>query len=77
MATINFSVPEEIRDEFNHCFAGANKSALLTRFIREAIQHHHYQQRLQNYCEATSEWQLHAPVLERVFTGKSGSNEKI
>lgn len=37
MATINFSVPEDVKQAFNAAFAGANKSAVLTQMMREAI----------------------------------------
>ena len=37
MATMNFSVPEDVKDEFNRLFKGKNKSAILTELIRQAI----------------------------------------
>lgn len=37
MATINFSVPEDVKQAFNAAFAGTNKSAVLTQMMREAI----------------------------------------
>lgn len=37
MATINFSVPDEVKHEFNSLFANENKSALLTRLMKNAI----------------------------------------
>lgn len=37
MATINFSVPEDVKQAFNTAFEGANKSAVLTQMMREAI----------------------------------------
>ena len=37
MGTINFSVPDDIRDEFNRCFAAQNKSAVLVQYIERAI----------------------------------------
>ena len=37
MATINFSVPEEVKQAFNNAFQGQNKSAVLTQMMREAI----------------------------------------
>ena len=40
MATVNFSVPDEVKHEFNRLFAGENKSALLTRLMKEAIEEH-------------------------------------
>jgi metal-responsive CopG/Arc/MetJ family transcriptional regulator len=38
MATINFSVPDDVKDEFNKIFKGENKSALLTRLMRDAVE---------------------------------------
>lgn len=45
MATVNFSVPNDVRDEFNRCFAGENKSAILTQLMRDAIEKYKRQQR--------------------------------
>jgi hypothetical protein len=38
MATMNFSVPEDVKQAFNAEFDGQNKSAVLTRLLREAVQ---------------------------------------
>ena len=40
MATINFSVPEDVKEAFNKVFKGENKSAVLTRMMRDAIDEH-------------------------------------
>lgn len=45
MVTVNFSVPTDVRDEFNQCFAGENKSAILTQLMREAIEKYKHRQR--------------------------------
>ncbi len=37
MATVNFSVPEDVKQAFNTAFEGQNKSAVLTQLMREAI----------------------------------------
>jgi hypothetical protein len=37
MSTVNFSVPEDVRQEFNQLFANENKSAILTRLMQQAI----------------------------------------
>ena len=37
MATVNFSVPEDVKQAFNAAFQGQNKSAVLTQLMREAI----------------------------------------
>lgn len=38
MATMNFSVPDDVKAAFERAFAGANKSAVLTRLMRDAIE---------------------------------------
>ena len=37
MATINFSVPADVKQAFNDAFQGQNKSAVLTQMMRAAI----------------------------------------
>lgn len=37
MATVNFSVPEDVKRAFNKAFAGENKSGVLTQLMRQAI----------------------------------------
>lgn len=37
MATMNFSVPEDVKQAFNKTFEGQNKSAVLTQMLRSAI----------------------------------------
>ncbi len=38
MSTINFSVPEDVKQAFNITFEGQNKSAVITELMREAIE---------------------------------------
>jgi hypothetical protein len=45
MATVNFSVPEDVKDVFNEMFAGENKSAILANLMREAIEERRRTQR--------------------------------
>lgn len=45
MATVNFSVPDGVKDEFNRYFAGENKSAVLTKLMQHAIQERKSQER--------------------------------
>jgi hypothetical protein len=44
MSTVNFSVPEEIKEAFNAAFAGQNKSAVIADLMREAVQRAHARQ---------------------------------
>lgn len=38
MATVNFSVPDEVRDAFNQAFEGQNKSAVIAEMMRRAVE---------------------------------------
>lgn len=37
MATMNFSIPDEVKESFNQTFANENKSAIVTRLMQEAV----------------------------------------
>jgi len=37
MATVNFSVPEEVKESFNRTFQGRNKSAIMADLMRRAV----------------------------------------
>lgn len=37
MATVNFSVPEDVKAAFDKVFSGQNKSAVLTELMRRAV----------------------------------------
>ncbi|HBP87479.1 MAG TPA: hypothetical protein PKK23_06265 [Nitrospirales bacterium] len=38
MGTMNFSVPEDVKNQFYKIFAGKNKSAVLTQLMQQAIE---------------------------------------
>jgi len=38
MATMNFSVPEDVKKQFDKVFAGKNKSAVLMQLVQQAIE---------------------------------------
>jgi hypothetical protein len=37
MATVNFSVPDEVKEAFNQAFEGQNKSAIVADLMRRAV----------------------------------------
>jgi metal-responsive CopG/Arc/MetJ family transcriptional regulator len=49
MATINFSVPEDVKREFQETFAGENRSAVIADLMRRAVAE---RRRLQQRAEA-------------------------
>lgn len=38
MATMNFSIPDDVKKRFNQIFGAANKSAIVTQLLEEAIE---------------------------------------
>ena len=38
MATVNFSVPDDVKEAFNETFKGRNKSAVIAELMREAVE---------------------------------------
>lgn len=38
MATVNFSIPEHVKEAFNAAFAWQNKSAIVAELMREAVE---------------------------------------
>lgn len=61
MATINFSVPEEVKQAFNDAFQGQNKSAVLTQMMREAIARAEEQRRREAAARRILSRQARAP----------------
>lgn len=51
MATVSFSVPDEVKDAFQEAFANENKSAVITRLMRQAVEDKRREQR----CSAAIE----------------------
>ena len=52
MATINISVPEDVKREFNALFAKENKSAIITGLMRRAIEERKLRERRAAAVEA-------------------------
>ncbi len=44
MSTVNFSVPEDVKQAFNATFEGQNKSAVIASLMREAVERAQRQQ---------------------------------
>jgi hypothetical protein len=45
MATVNFSVPDEVKAEFDNVFGDQNKSAVIAALMRRAVKEHKQQLR--------------------------------
>ncbi|MEZ5537404.1 MAG: hypothetical protein R3F02_17510 [Thiolinea sp.] len=65
MATVNFSVPDEVKQEFNRIFANENKSAMLTRLMQRAIEEHKSQQRRAAAMDSLLKLRADFPAMDR------------
>lgn len=68
VATVNFSVPDEIKEAFNKAFEGENKSAIIARLMREAVEEKERQKRRQAIIEQ---------ILQLRADGPAATDEEI
>jgi hypothetical protein len=61
MATVNFSVPEAIKQSFNETFKDQNKSAIIAELMREAVERAQHRQRRMDAIDRILERREHAP----------------
>jgi hypothetical protein len=63
MATVNFSVPEDVKNAFNEAFKGQNKSAIIAELMREAVERAARKQRSADAIGRILERRRHAPAV--------------
>jgi hypothetical protein len=51
MATMNFSIPDEVKEAFNKAFEGENKSAVVAGLMRKAIEERERSRRAGDFLE--------------------------
>ena len=68
MATVNFSVPDEVKDKFNRAFARENKSNIIARLMIQAVEERKLQRTRARAIDA---------ILRRRRTQKPVSNSQI
>lgn len=52
MANVNYSIPEEVKNEFNKTFAGKNKSQIIADLMLQAIEEQKRQQQRTKVVES-------------------------
>ena len=63
MATVNFSVPDDIKAAFNAAFQGQNKSAIIAELMQEAVERAELKQRRHEAITRILERRPRAPIL--------------
>jgi citrate lyase gamma subunit len=62
MSTVNFSVPEEVKQAFNETFKGCNKSAIIADMMMEAVERAERRKRSKAALDRIMERRAHAPT---------------
>lgn len=62
MATVNFSIPDEVKKAFNDTFRGQNKSAVIAELMREAVERAHRRQASHDAIGRILQRHSHGPV---------------
>ena len=63
MATVNFSVPDDVKQAFNETFKHQNKSAIIAELMREAVERARQRQRQNELIDRILERRQHAPSI--------------
>jgi metal-responsive CopG/Arc/MetJ family transcriptional regulator len=63
MATVNFSVPEEVKRAFNETFQGQNKSSIIADLMREAVERAQRRERQSEAIDRILEQRKHSPPI--------------
>jgi hypothetical protein len=66
MATVNYSIPDEVKELFNMAFTGRNRSAVVSELMRQAAEHELRLRRRQEAIDAVLEERSHlTPVVRQ------------
>ena len=69
MSTVNFSVPEDIKNAFNTVFEGQNKSAVIADLMRDALEREQRRKQHRSAVERILDNRINAPRFsEAQFT---------
>jgi len=71
MATVNFSVPVDVKIAFNKAFEGENKSAVLAALMRQAVEERKRRKRRALAIEALLRLRLRIRPATAAATGRA------
>lgn len=63
MATVNFSVPKDVKNAFNQAFGDRNKSAVIASLMIEAVEREHRNRESHQAINRIIQRQRHAPIV--------------
>lgn len=65
MATVNFSVPDDVKAAFDKAFTGRNKSAVVADLMRRAVAERELQRRRERLFGELTERRMRRPVVSQ------------
>jgi hypothetical protein len=71
MATVNYSVPDDVRDAFNEAFAEENKSAVVAGLMRQAVEERRGRQRRARAVDRLLALRKKAPAVSEAVVRRS------
>jgi len=63
MATVNFSVPDDVKAEFDRTFKGQNKSGVIAELMRRAVDETKQRKRREDLFRTLTERRKQRPTL--------------
>ncbi len=68
MATVNYSIPDDVKELFNTAFTGRNRSAVVSELMRQAAEQELRLRRRREAIDAVLEERSHlAPVAQQLI----------
>jgi hypothetical protein len=71
VATVNYSVPDEVRDRFNKAFAGRNKSQVIAELMMRAVEERALQNRREKAISSLLARRSRRPAATRASVAKA------
>ena len=71
MGSVNYSVPDDVKDAFNETFKAQNKSAVIAELMREAVERERRRRQHQQAAERILKRREHAPAVSDAAVRKA------
>jgi hypothetical protein len=76
VATVNFSVPDEVKAEFDKAFGDQNKSSIIAELMRRAVREHQLQIRRSRVFRQLSSARANRPSYSTGETRKARAADR-
>lgn len=76
MATVNFSVPDEVKEAFDKAFGDQNKSSIIAELMRRAVRERHLKIRREKLFRKMGAARAKRPLFTAEQINKTRSTER-